>query len=666
MGKIAGIILLLLVGLQVYGQEELPATIQQSMEAETAATTAVSEDDEQWQLLQERAHHRISLNTADAEELTALGILLPHQVESLLQYRQLLGDFVSIYELQAVPGFDISLIKQLLPYISTDEGFKPRYQLRDLFSKGGKSLLVRYGRQLEASKGYLSANGGAKAYQGSIDKVFIRYRYNLTGYTSYGISMEKDPGEAFFRGAQRYGFDFYSAHLFISNYRHVKAVAVGDFTVNMGQGLLQWHSHAAGKSAAVLQVKKEGEVLRPYTSSGEYYFFRGTGVTMQVGKVQLTAFGSLRKLDGTVAGADTLTDGQVATALQSAGYHRTSSEIAKMNAVTQFSSGAVVRYMGKWNLGANIIYHHLSPGLEKPLKPYNQFDFRGNGLVNYSLDYSRTLGNMHLFGELARDQQGRLAGLQGALISMSANADFSLVYRNYDKAYQSFYSKGFGENYNTRNEQGIYMGCSLRPTSRWLLSGYVDWFQFPWLRYGVNFPSGGWEYLLQLSWTCKKNVMFSGRVLSRKKDEAQLTHIRFQADITGKKKWATSTRFEYAGYNAGGILQPGILFYEECSYKPRRLPVQLDARVGVFHTGGYQSRVYAYESSVMYENSVGQYYGDGWQYYLNLKWKLDKNITCWGRIHQVIYPGKQRIGSGWDMIQGNKKTMLQFQLIYAF
>ncbi len=666
MGKIVGMLLLLMLSLHVCAQEELPAILQQSMEAETAATTTVSEDDEQWQLLQQRVHHRISLNTADAAQLVALGILLPNQVESLLRYRQLLGDFISIYELQAVPGFDVGLIKQLLPYISTGEGFKPQYGIHDMFSKGESNLLVRYSRQLEASKGYISVNGKPPAYAGSRDKVFIRYRYNLTGYTSYGISMEKDPGEAFFRGAQRYGFDFYSAHLFISNYRHVKALAIGDYSVNMGQGLLQWHNHAAGKSAIVLQVKKEGEVLRPYTSAGEYYFFRGAGATVQLGKIQVTAFGSLRKLDGTVPGADTLTDALVATALQSAGYHRTSTEIAKMNAVTQFSSGAVIRYVGDWNVGANIIYHHLSPGLEKPVKPYNQFDFRGNGLLNYSLDYAKTFRNMHLFGELARDQQGHMAGLQGALISVSAKADLSLVYRNYDKAYQSFYSKGFGEIYNTRNEEGIYMGCSLKPASRWTVSGYVDWFKFPWIRYGVNYPSGGWEYLLQLGWTCRKNILLTGRVVSRKKDEELLTHIRCQADININRKCATSTRLEYAGSRTATSLQPGIFLYQDVSYKFRRLPLSVDVRGGLFNTGGYQSRIYAYETSVMYENSVGQYYGNGWQYYLNLKWKLDKKLTCWGKIHQVIYVDKQKIGSSWDMIDGNKKTILQGQLIYTF
>ncbi|MBL0144814.1 MAG: hypothetical protein IPP48_02690 [Chitinophagaceae bacterium] len=58
---------------------------------------------------------------------------------------------------------------------------------------------------------------------------------------------EKDAGEQFFKGNQKQGFDFYSTHLFARNIGIVKALALGDFTVNMGQGLTQWQSLAFKK-----------------------------------------------------------------------------------------------------------------------------------------------------------------------------------------------------------------------------------------------------------------------------------------------------------------------------------------------------------------------------------------------------------------------------------
>ena len=73
-------------------------------------------------------------------------------------------------------------------------------------------------------------------------KYFIRYTYNYKQLLSFGFTGEKDAGEPFFRNAQRYGFDFYSFHFFLQQTGIIQSLAIGDFTVNMGQGLIQWQS----------------------------------------------------------------------------------------------------------------------------------------------------------------------------------------------------------------------------------------------------------------------------------------------------------------------------------------------------------------------------------------------------------------------------------------
>src|SRR5690606_12684484 len=128
----------------------LPAAVEEQLES---SETAV-EDDSRWQDLQAYTRHKISLNTADAATLQSLGLLTPLQVRSLLDYRRLLGAIVSIYELQAVPGFDPALVRRLQPYVSVGNDLQPHYTLRDYARKGEHALLLRYGRQLESSRGY--------------------------------------------------------------------------------------------------------------------------------------------------------------------------------------------------------------------------------------------------------------------------------------------------------------------------------------------------------------------------------------------------------------------------------------------------------------------------------------------------------------------------------
>ena len=104
------------------------------------------------------------------------------------------------------------------------------------------------------------------------------------------------PANNFFKGAQNRGFDFYSFHLFARKIGPIQSFAVGDFTVNMGQGLIQWQSLAFRKSVDVLGLKRQSPVLRPYNSAGEFNFHRGGGITIQKGDAEATAFISYRKL----------------------------------------------------------------------------------------------------------------------------------------------------------------------------------------------------------------------------------------------------------------------------------------------------------------------------------------------------------------------------------
>jgi Helix-hairpin-helix motif len=657
-------------------EEPLPAVMENNLENETAGTESVSEDDAQWQQLNTLSRHKIQLNTADEATLQSIGLLTPLQISSFLQYRSLLGDLLSIYELQAVPGFEPDVIRRILPYVMVGNDLSPHYTLRDYLHKGDHIFLLRYGRPLEKAKGYLHTDSTLPAYRGSPEKLFMRYRYSFPRYISWGVVMEKDAGEAFFKGAQQQGFDFYSAHLFIRNYRKIKAFALGDYTVNLGQGLLNWQSQAYGKGASVMQVKREGEVLRPYTSPGEFYFFRGAAVTLQQQHWELTAFASARKQDGST---DTLMEEVMAASVISSGYHRTIAETDKRGQVQLWSAGANIRYTNhRWQLGGNVICHRYTPALQKEMALYNQFDFNGRQLSAGSVDYAGSWKNVHLFGEVAASDNGKLAIVQGLLTSVAPSADMALVYRYYDKAYQSLFAKGFGDGYRTANENGVYMAVTVKVNARCKLDAYADFFRFPWLKYRINDPSDGRDFFVQGSYVPNKKMTLLLRYNYRQSNENTLladnpikvpeqvtaTHIRLQCNWQKSKQLSIKARLEYSNYQSAAGAQQGWMIYLDAGYHFKRWPFTVSGRLSRFQTSSYDSRIYAAESSVLYENAVSQLYGLGWQYYANVKWKANRRTSVWGRFHQTVYPGATQIGSGNDMIRGSKKTMLQLQLQY--
>ncbi|SJZ47000.1 DNA uptake protein ComE [Chitinophaga eiseniae] len=661
-------------------EEELPAVMENALENETAVADVPSDDDENWQQLEDFRRHKIQLNTAGEATLQSLGMLTDIQIGELLTYRRLLGDLVSIYELQAVPGFEPELIQQLLPYVKVGNDLSPHYTLRDYLHKGGHTLLLRYARQPERARGYQRAGTAAAAYQGSPDKVLLRYRYSFPRYVSWGVTMEKDAGEPWNGFPRQRGFDYYSAHVFVRNTAWLKTIALGDYTVNFGQGLLQWQAQAYGKGAAPMQIKREGDLLRPHTSAGESNFFRGAAATWEQGTWQATAFFSWRQLDGTLTPSDEEED-KNATALQRSGYHRTVAELSRKGAVRQWSSGANIRYQRhRWQIGANVVAHRLYPALQRELKPYSSFEFTGSQLTGASMDYAAYWKNIHLFGELAASDNGKPAFVQGALASVAPTVDVAIAYRYYDKAYQSFYAAGFGDGSRTVNEQGWYAGVSLLLSRRWKVEGYADFFRFPWLKYRADAPSGGRDFSAQAVYTPDKrskwllrvsqathaqNSQSPGNALKVLSDVTS-THIRIQADVSCSRSWQFRGRGEYSIYAADSGRKTGWMGYLEAAWHPRACPLALNARLVRFGTADYNSRIYAYERSVLYDNAVSLLYGNGWQYYLNIKWKVNRRLACWLRMHQVIYPGQQTIGTGPETVEGNRKTLFQFQLLRSW
>src|SRR5205085_8420550 len=107
-----------------------------------------------------------------------------------------------------------------------------------------------------------------------------RYKYAYKDLLQYGITGEKDAGEEFFKGSQIQVFDFYSAHFFLHNPGMIRTLALGDYTVNMGQGLIQWQGLAFKKGTDITGIKRQSAVLRPYNSAGEVNFHRGAGITI--------------------------------------------------------------------------------------------------------------------------------------------------------------------------------------------------------------------------------------------------------------------------------------------------------------------------------------------------------------------------------------------------
>lgn len=643
---LAGLFCLILHGLSAQTDDPVTAELLENFfrDNETA-----SESDAQQFLenLETWRNRPLDLNTISREDLVSLHLLNSLQVENFLSYRAQMGPFLNEYELQAVPGWELSDIRRMLNYTKVRSGLDQRNtHLWNGIYEGDNELLLRVG---SIRSGFFPADAEGDPYNRG-----IRYRHTYDNRLRFGFTAESDAGEALFRGSNRKGFDFYSAHLFVQNLNAtVKTVALGDYSARFGQGVLLQTGFWPGKSAETVSVTRGGRKINAYGAFGEAFFFRGAATTLAFGEhVEITALYSNRRRDGNIVAPDTidLESPEIEfSSLQTSGLHRSRGEIADEKALQEQVGGLSTEF--KWKNGqitANGLYiTYDKPWTPQPA-PYRKYIFQGQSLAAASLDYNWRYRNWLLFGETARSDNGGMAAVNGLLVSPDQHITLTAMHRALGKDYQSIYGSPFAEVSRASNEQGMYLGADIRYIRRWQINLYADVWKHPWLRFGVGSPSRGREFLARVIWTKSKTfsayALWQAEIKERDSDVEGITGLlenrrdRFRLHASYKVGPGVEfrSRIEWTVFSVqNGTTTNGFIAYQEAAIKPLSFPVTATARYAVFDTDGFDTRVYAFETDLFSAVSIPALSGRGSRAYLNLSWRVNKWLRLEGRVEQT-------------------------------
>jgi hypothetical protein len=328
----------------------------------------------------------------------------------------------------------------------------------------------------------------------------------------------------------------------------------------------------------------------------------------------------------------------------------------------------------------NVVQHHFSKPIDRAPELYNLFAMKGNRWTNASLDYNYTYKNMYLFGEAAIDQKGAKAFLGGVLASLHSNADVALLYRNMSPRYQSLYGNAFTESTLPTNEQGLYVGLTLRPKQGIRLQAYADHYRFPWLRFRIDAPGGGNDYLLQATYFRSKQWEAYIRLRSETKSTNNRPAGNNMNEVAGALRQSLRFHFSYKATAAltlrarteAVVVKPaktpeekGWLVFGEALYKATNR-LSANGRLQYFETDGFDSRIYVYESDVLYAYSIPPFSGWGWRYYVNLGYDVSTKVTAWLRWAHIRYGGQNTVGAGLEQSSGPHRSELKMQLRWIF
>ncbi len=621
----------------------------------------------------------IDLNQASAEELRSLFVLRESQIEEFIRYREEHGNLLSIYELQAIPGFDLNMIYKIIPFVVVKDPASAldKNLFRRVLEEKNNYLILRYDRTLENKKGYSPETDSSSRYAGSPDKLYSRFRVNHTGDYSFGFTVEKDAGESFgWNPAQKkYGFDYNSAHAQIMNKGKIKNLIIGDFQAQFGQGLLLGGGFGMGKGSEVITtVRRSNLGFIPYTSLNEFGYFRGAAVTTSITRnLHVSAFLSQLNRDGRIAQSALTEDVNSISSFGLTGLHRTPSELASRKKINEANYGAVINYKNK-SFDGGLIFQSTEFGIPvyRDPTPYDQFAFSGSSNQNIGTFLNYTRSNFTFFSEAAHTVNHGNAVALGSIGSLTPQLDFSLLYRNFAKDFYSFYSNAVSENTTPQNESGVYWGMKYLMTSKHSLSGYVDLFRFPWLRYRGYSPSTGREWLLRFNYRPSKtvNIFVQAREESKSRNlptenNLYLTALGskknfwINADYAANSRLSFKTRAQFSTYSLNGSRTKGFTIVQDVNVDVGRFT--FSTRYALFDTDDYDNRQYVYERDVWLAFSFPAYYGIGTRTYAMVQYKVNERMDVWLRWARTMYTDRDSIGSGGELIDGNTKNDLKFQ-----
>ena len=626
---------------------------------------------------------KINVNQTTLEELQQLTCLSPLQATKLIQYLETYGQVFSIYELQAVEGFDSLTIRRLLPFIVIGP-VPPRLKFtpRNLIKHGRHQLVIRYQQLLQRQAGYQTSDSVRvidpdSYFLGSPQKYYFRYRYTFSDKLMIGLSGEKDAGEQFFGNSQPLGMDFYSGFISLQNLRWMKHLTVGHYRISFGQGLTMG-GNSFGSSISFGSSMQYLNGFRPSQSVCEYGYLRGAALTIQTGRLEWSGFISYASRDAIVSFADTTLDVPTFSSITESGYHRKYTEISKKNTIKELVYGGHCSYRGKFFIiGITGYYGAWSEIFQPTEKLYRKFSLQDSKFGAIGIDSRFRISFCQLFGEYSMSLNGGRAWNAGITVTPFPGVDLLTIIRSYQRNYQNPFSTALSQNSQPANEQGLFIRLHIQLFPRVAITCYSDLYRFPWITYRCNSPSEGVEagilatyqvspnWSLILRYSLKRNQVNRSETAYKIKSVAsgKTDNLRIEVRAYATPALRVKSCFNFKSYREDGEeSSPGYLISQEVRYKPIRHSWAVTFKYALFDIPAFETRIYSYEPDVLYGWSAPAYYGRGARAVMLLCKDLGKHIELWGWFGIWKYVDRATIGSGMEEIEGSVKSEVKVQV----
>jgi hypothetical protein len=656
MGKIVAFILLLA---PLYLRAQQTRTLQEIIEnyLENAETSAdYSQVMDEMSIYNSR---KLNLNQANLQDLINFPFFSSSHAISIVKHRSRFGNFLDLAELQVL-GFSPDFIEFVKDYVTIQAGevqsFKNIIKQWNT-GNGDLSLTSAYKEPLPAA----TAVGHDWSQQ-------MRFRYKKSGAFSISLNADKDAGEQLYRkSGPAKGIEFLSGHIAFQNLGHIKELVLGDYVLQIGEGLVMGSGIGIGKSANVMSIKRGGSYIRPYRGINEFLFHRGLATSVQFKKLTINLALSRNALDAALS-RDSLVNNESFTSIDLDGLHRTPTELAKKGQLTRNMGLLGIEYggkKGKWGSAFTTAQYSSPIATSDALYAANRPS--GKQLSYANIYQNHVIGNVLIFSEFAYSTSHQSHAMAaGALTSIAPKIEVGMHYRNASATFLSPYATGFAA--TSTPEQGVYVSTKINFSRKFQLSIYKDVFKNKWLSFGKSGIYSSNDILAQLDIAPNRATQFylrarlydkygddkTGDFVFLSRIKIQQYRIHFQSDIS--KTFKFETRGEFNTSDENGQIKKAAMIYLDFRQRFRKFSQSIAARYTLFNIPNFDARIFAFEDQLQYLYSVAGYYGKGQGVYLIYSAKPTRRIKIGVRCGYNNYTSNSS--------SNNIRKSLVFQAIY--
>ena len=625
----------------------------------------------------------MNLNTVTRSQLELFPLLSINQANAIIEFLEKNRPVYTLFELRNVYMLDYATVELILPFFYVGEMIKEKKPFNfDQFVKSSRhNVQVRFDKTLNQRAGYGSFSDSVLAKYANRKYVGEDFYHSFKYSVSYrdkfqaGVVGEKDAGEPFWKPHYKKGYDHYGFHMMLRNVGKLRALAVGDYRLSFGQGLVLNNDFMLGKSFFSSNTIKQTSLPKRHFSTAENGFFRGAAAVIRLQNVDITAFYSNQSIDANVK------DGEGITSFKTDGYHRVPLDFEKRNNTREQVMGANINYrLNRLQIGVSGLHHAYNRFYNPTLRYYNADYWRGSESFNLGIDYSYRFSNFNFAGETARSENGTFAHIHILEYFPSTLASFTLLYRNFPSTYHAMYAKAFADGSRVQNERGLYLGTTFYPFARVTVSMFGDYVKFPTPKYNTQEPSSAIDLYAMATYNFSRDTFIEARYKFKRKEKNvklpddnittvlpyQTHKLRLRYLKTFYSGWYLRTTFDFANYQTQRFpYELGYMISQNFGHRGNK-KIHGDGFIGYFDSDSYDARLYSYERNIMSTFYMPSFYGKGLRAALSMRWNIKNNLSFSAKASQTRYFNRDTIGSGTEQINGNSRTDVFTYLVWKF